>query len=343
VTINLTTSALGLAPRPLPTPRGPLCDSLFTALRRPPAPLAPELIEMGRQARGDDHALALYCCYELHYGGFGDVDVEWEWEPSLLALRQVLERSFERELRALVGYPPGDAGAVEAELWRLATSGGGRSLSGWVADQASLEQFRELAKHRSAYQLKEADPHTWAIPRVRGEAKAVMVAIQADEYGNGRGADMHASLFADTMSAVGLDPTPNAYLDEIPGPTLATTNLISLFGLHRRWRGALIGHLALFEMTSVGPMTRYANALARFGLPSQARRFYDVHVVADEVHQHLAVEGMVRALLAAEPELASDVLFGAIALQALEGRVTDAMLDDWEAGRSSLRLMHKVG
>ena len=55
------------------------------------------------------------------------------------------------------------------------------------------------------------------------------------------------------MDAVGLDATYGAYLDQIPGVTLATVNLMSLFGLHRRLRGAIVGHLALFEMTSSVP------------------------------------------------------------------------------------------
>ena len=48
---------------------------------------------------------------------------------------------------------------------------------------------------------------------------------------------MHSSLFRQTMEALGLDGRYGAYLDS-PGPTLATVNLMSLFGLHRRWRGA---------------------------------------------------------------------------------------------------------
>ena len=30
---------------------------------------------------------------------------------------------------------------------------------------------REIAVHRSGYQLKEADPHTWAIPRLNGSGQ----------------------------------------------------------------------------------------------------------------------------------------------------------------------------
>jgi hypothetical protein len=164
-----------------------------------------------------------------------------------------------------------------------------------------------------------------------------MAAIQADEYGAGDPERVHATLFARTMEALGLDPTPHAYLDAIPGPVLAGTNLISLFGLHRRWRGALVGHLALFEMTSVGPMGRMSRCLERLGVDAAGRAFYDVHVVADEVHQHLAVDGMVAPLLAASPELASDVVFGARALQAVDTRATSQLLGAWAAGVSALR------
>ena len=115
--------------------------------------------------------------------------------------------------------------------------------------------------HRSAYQLKEADPHSWAIPRLFGAPKAAMVEIQADEYGGGRPEWIHAELFARAMRSLGLDPTYGAYLDLIPGITLATVNLMSLFGLHRRWRGAIVGHLALFEMTSSIPNRRCGDGL----------------------------------------------------------------------------------
>ena len=55
-------------------------------------------------------------------------------------------------------------------------------------------------------------------------------------------------------------------------------------------------------MTSVGPMGRYAKALARFGVPAAARRFYEVHVTADEVHQHVALDDMVAGLVEQEPD-----------------------------------------
>ena len=323
----------------LPGPRGPLSEFLLDRWRGPARPLtgAPDS-RVGDPLADDDFQLALYLCYELHYRSFAGVDERWEWEPSVLGFRRRLERRFEAALDGVAG--PGEMVApadVADALRQLTEAGTGPSLSAWFLAEGTVEAFTEFAIHRSAYQLKEADPHTWVIPRLDGGAKAACVAIQADEYGGGRERRMHATLFASVLTALGLDPTYGAYLDRLPGITLATVNLISLFGLHRRWRGALVGHLAAFEMTSVGPMSRYAATVDRLGLPPEAREFYAVHVAADTHHEVVACNGLVAGLAAAEPQLANDILFGARALMAVEGRFTAHLLGSWAAGQSSLR------
>ena len=330
---------MGSAPtvRPmLPPARGPLTAHLFSHLREPPHPLPPLPVVDADPLADDDLQLALHCCYELHYAGFAGVDDRWEWEPSLLAARRSLEAAFERRLLDEVGraHPVDD---VEIGLRDIIDAGSGPSLSGYLQDEGTLEQLREFSVHRSAYQLKEADPHTWGIPRLQGGAKAALVEIQADEYGGGVEAEMHATLFATTMDLLGLDSTYGAYLPRLPGPTLATGNLVSLFGLHRRWRGALVGHLAVFEMTSVGPMSRYSRALARHGVDAEAARFYDVHVAIDGHHEVVASKQLAGGLAAAEPALAGDILFGARALMLVEGRFARHLLGAWAAGRTSLR------
>ena len=293
------------------------------------------LPELPSPADGEDAALALYVMYELHYRGFDGVDDEWEWEPTLLRERARLERAFEREIRAIVGPVHVKPRDVAPALLALARGDGGPSLSMWFVEHGSIAHMREFAIHRSAYQRKEADPHTWAIPRLDGDAKAALIEIQHGEYGDGRAGHMHSELFADTMRALRLDPAYGAYLDVIPAVTLATVNLMSLFGLHRRWRGALVGHLALFEMCSVVPMQRYAATLRRLGVPEGAP-FYDVHVEADAHHEVVALRDMAVALAGDEPQLASDIVFGARALSALEARFARHLIDTWGAGRSSL-------
>jgi hypothetical protein len=190
--------------------------------------------------------------------------------------------------------------------------------------------------HRSLYQLKEADPHSWAIPRLGGAAKAALLEVQNDEYGGGRPDRMHSSLFAKTMRALGLRDKENAYLDRVPGATLASVNLMSAFGLHRERRGAIVGHLAMFEMTSAQPNRRYGNALRRFGFEEDATDFYDEHVEADAVHENIAAYDLAGGLARAEPELADDILFGARALLHVEDSFARHLLESWDRGESSL-------
>ena len=326
------------APRrlsPLPSPRGPISEFVIDQLGRDPHddPAWCGLSVAG--AEEDDLQLALYCCYELHYRGFAGVSEAWEWNTGLLGLRSRLEQAWLEQLLDLVG-PPAPVRDVKAALRAVVDGGRGPSLSGYMAESGTLEQFREFAVHRSAYQLKEADPHSWAIPRLDGTAKAALVSIQVGEYGDGCADAMHCVLFAQTMESLGLDSTYGAYLDVIPGVTLATVNLISFFALHRRWRGALLGHLAVFEMASVAPMGRYSHALQRLGLGRGATAFYDVHVEADAVHEVIALHQLAAGFAAAEPGRAGDLLFGARAVMAIEERFARHLLDSWAHDRSSL-------
>ena len=284
----------------------------------------------------DDFQLALYVLYELHYHGFEGVDPLWEWEPSMLRVRARLESLFEGAVRDLAGDDEPAPADVPDRLSELLASADAPPVSRYLERIATLDQFREFLVHRSAYQLKEADPHSWAIPRLTGRAKVALVEIQADEYGGGRAERQHARLFAKTMDALGLDGRYGAYLDQIPGTTLATVNLMSLFGLHRRLRGAIVGHLAVLEMDSTLPNRRYGNGLRRLGFDERATDFFDEHVEADAVHEALAAHDLAGALAQDDPALATDILFGARAMIALDTIAGRRIYDAFQAGDSSL-------
>ncbi|HSD80350.1 MAG TPA: iron-containing redox enzyme family protein [Solirubrobacteraceae bacterium] len=325
----------------LPEPRGALSQVVIDALRAEARTLSSPDVPTPRDPLSDDDLqLALYCLYELHYRGFAGVDERWEWDPGLLALRAALEAPFEDALRAAVRppAPPADPADMDVALRAVADDDDAPPLSRILETQGTLEQVLELVVHRSAYQLKEADPHSWAMPRLDGPAKAALVEIQADEYGGGRADRIHAELFRRTMVELGLDGRYGAYVDLLPGVTLATVNLMSLCGLHRRLRGAIVGHLALFEMTSALPNRRYGNALRRLGFGERATDFFDEHVEADAVHESVAAVDLAGGLARAEPALAADVLWGAAALIELEARWARHLVGAWDAGRTSLRV-----
>ena len=286
---------------------------------------------------GLDVQLALYLCYELHYRGFAGVDAGWEWNPGLLYLRGRLEDVFLDDIRRAVGdLEPGTVALAELDTLCIEPVDGS-GLSYFLRDEGSWEQMREYFAHRSLYHLKEGDPHAWAIPRLSGQAKASFVAVEFDEFGAGRGARVHQQLFADLLDAADLDSTYLGYLDDVPAPTLAVVNLMSLFGLHRRLRGAAVGHFAATEVTSPPGSRRMVQALERLDAPEPCRAFYAEHVEADAVHEQVVRTDVVGDLVAREPELDADVVFGIRAFDVVETRLADHLMECWQTGTPSLR------
>jgi hypothetical protein len=319
----------------LPPARGSLSAWLLETLSGQPGSCGAPPAADDDPVAGEDSALGLYLLYELHYRGLAGVDDGWEWQPDLLAVRQRLENAFLERLRDEVPMPQQPIDIAEALRRRTAPSDG-RSLASFCEHKASWEQVREVLVHRTAWQLKEADPHSWALPRLGGRPKAALAEIQSGEYGEGVERDVHQNLYALTLSLLELDSSYGSYLDRLPGVTLATVNLVSLFGLHRSLLPAMVGHLAAFEMSSVEPMAAYSAALRRLGASPDACHFFDVHVVADAHHQQVAADELAAGLVEQRAAAGALILWGADALAWTEAELSDHILGHWDAGRTSL-------
>jgi len=325
-----TTTVTTTAAPGLPQARGALSAAVLDRLRGGDPP-TPEV--SGADPFGEDLQLALYVCYELHYRGFAGVDDEAEWDPALLAFRRALEAPFLAALRAAVAG--GDDVAAEVAAL-VAVPAGESGPSHHLRRRGERWQFREYIALRSAYHLKEADPQAWVIPRLDGPAKAALVSVEHDEYGAGRGERMHARLFADMMLELGLSDAYGTYLDHAPAPVLAEVNFMSLAGLHRSLRGALVGQFAVVELTSSPGSARLVAAAERLGLGPATVGFYAEHVEADAVHEQVVRHGIIAPLVAGDPAMAADVVFGMQAATLLDERLGEHVLTAWSAGRSAL-------
>lgn len=311
---------------PLPAPRGELSAALGQALTRRTA-----VPRIERASSPDDLAVALWTAYALHYETLEGVEEDQEWNPDLLTLRRELEEELESRLRE--EFTTTRDGDVAEVLFDMAGDGtaGEKSLARFVQTRASREQVLELLRLRSLFHLREFDPTTWVVPRLPVRAKAALAELLYDEYGAGNPNRLHHHLFARAMTACGLDPTCGRYVDEAPAEVLEQNNAMSLFGLHRRLRGAAIGHFAAFEATSSSPSRRLVQGLRRLDLPPEIVDYYDTHVAADAVHEQVAVRTICGTFVEDEPGLRDDVLLGAATCLGLEDRVGGWILDRWDA------------
>lgn len=336
----------------LPAPRGPISTALFACLSGAPGPLPPQLTELvdalpetTADARSDeDVQISLWTCYGLTYAGFDGVDVRWEWEPSLVAVRSGMEAAFERDIFAEVRMPE-DLTPERVPAFLMDICSGSAALTKFLKymhHNATIEQFREMVIHRSIDALHEGDAHTWAIPRVSGRTKSALIEIQADEYGGGMPGRSHGELYEILMSELDLDPEYGAYIEQIPAASLGLHNVRSMFGLHNRWRGRILGNLAATEIGSSLINRHFSEGLARLGGSKKARWFYDEHILADAVHEQLAAHDVCGAFVADYPDEWEQVVLGALATLNLRGLFARAVVDPWAAETTSLRTLATV-
>lgn len=114
-----------------------------------------------------------------------------------------------------------------------------RSLTEVTSPAAlSDEGLSELRRHQAFWQP-------------RSEMRSVLRDIQGDAYGT-RSERTHSVLFTVTLR----DLDPFSGVDEMPAPTLALANALSLFGLHRRLVGALVGFLTAVDTIGGDPFAQ---------------------------------------------------------------------------------------
>lgn len=332
----------------MPEPRGPLTERLSARLAGEVDDLALDQVDVDADGvlSDDDAQLALWLLYEQHYRGLDGVDDRLEWDPGLLGLRARLEEPLEQAVRDLVAPVLDDIDLDEQSFdeafTRIVQGDDGPSVAAYVQREATAEQVRELLMLRSVFHLKESDPQAWLLPRLHGRGKVALAELLYDEFGAGRPECLHQDLFATALRGAGLDDTYGAHFDLVPASTLAVNNVMSMFGLHRRLRAAGVGHLAAFEATSSLPCRKIVQGIARLGLGEDVAQYFDEHVEADAVHEHVARRDIAGALVAADDSCAREVLMGAAACVRLDQVVGAELVGAWEGGRSALRGAREV-
>ena len=299
----------------LPTPRGPLSRDVVRILQGHGSIAAADTYESTGAMDDGDFQVALWMLQVTEAAGFHDVDDRVGGSLRVRDLRWYLQREFEHDLRRLVAAPrTGDlASFIDGLRHDVAVDDASPSTP-------TIEVARLVAK--APYLAWEADPHTLALARVEAPLKQAMADIQAGEYGVGFG-DTHATIYRNCLSELGIGV--NEALDRAPSEAFAFANAAWLFGSDRRLRGAALGQLCMLEMDSVSPCARAIAAWDHHGLPAAARRWYDVHVLADEEHDQVIRGQLIPTLHASTPDLVADAAWGAAVTNELLRQMTDGI------------------
>ncbi len=256
----------------LPPPRGPVSGHVIDALRRESDQLGDLVLGPDPVLDDADVQLALWVLYELHFRGFDTTAPEREWDPDCwpcaATSNGVSSVSCERRRRSdWPSEPRATMSPATCSPW--SPSDDSPSPASYLQRHGSRDQMLDFLRERSVAQLKESDPQAFVVARLEGPAKVALAEVQYDEFGAGRPEHLHQTLYADALEAAGLDPTYGAYLPEISGISLAMSNVMSMFALHRRLRGAAVGHFAAFEAIELSALTQDRHGPGSARLPTR--------------------------------------------------------------------------
>ena len=321
-TIDARSDTLGTSE--LPSARGPLSESVLEYVTGRSARLWAQ--------RGDAHLddpdaqLALWLLNCLEVAADWPVDVDRARTLPLRLLHANLERSFEGEVLRAVPTLGAEVDLLD-HLDAL--------LRGPAVDTCATAADHGPGAVRDAFTAKapylgfEADPHTLALARLEAPLKPVVAEIQSGEYGVGH-AQTHAQIYRRCLTALGV--SYGEAVETAPTASFAFANLAWLFGREVRWRGAAVGQLCVLELDSVEPCRALAAAWDDAGLPAEARRWYDVHVLADAEHEQIVRQRLIPLVQDATPWLVADAAFGADATWTFQQRVAAELVARWRAG-----------
>jgi hypothetical protein len=266
-------------------------------------------------------------------------------DPTMAAVLAELEGGFERWLAEfeLPESPPDDPAeftswledlALERDLPQIPPSG----LGTFVRDDITLDQLKEIVAQRALFFLKEPDPWAMVIPSLHGRAKAGLLDLLLDEYGWGRYDQMHSTVYQELLAALGLETEYDAYIDRAAWQYLASMNLQNLYARHRRLCRRMYGYVYLVEADSPRSMKDYLAAWDRLGLGDEEKitRFYELHVTADEGHQDVALQEVIRPVVEDEPDAREEIARGVLEGRAVHRLFGAHLAATVKQGRTSL-------
>ncbi len=244
--------------------------------------------------------------------GFPEAD--WQARLDEDACMQRLEGAFVETLRAEIAdraaEAPEDEDGFIAWFERLQEEGPGQGdpLFPWLAEQASLDDFRYFLAQEAAGEAGFEDLTALAQVKVPADAKMELANNYWDEMGRGNPKGMHGPMLAALVAQLDL----KAEIDDTVWESLALANAMTAMAVNRRYAWHAIGALGAIELTAPGRSRATADGLRRLGIDGKARRYFELHAVLDVRHSKDWNDKVFRPLVAGDPRRARAMAEGAL-------------------------------
>ncbi|HEX6277243.1 MAG TPA: iron-containing redox enzyme family protein [Polyangiaceae bacterium] len=217
------------------------------------------------------------------------------------------ERESVREDAKRVPRDP-DAFVEWFESLKETGQGQGDPLFPWLAESAPPGAIRWFLEQEAAGEAGFEDLVALTQVKLPTRAKLELARNYWDEMGRGDERGMHGPMLSRLTTTLELDTST----ERIVWESLALGNLMTAFGVNRRYAYQSAGALGVIELTAPGRAAAVNRGLKRIGVSGEIRKYFALHATLDVKHSEAWNREVLRPLVAQNSELAVPIAEGAL-------------------------------
>jgi hypothetical protein len=227
---------------------------------------------------------------------------------------QRLEGGFVEELRAEAideaARAPTDVEGFIAWFEELKNSGPGQGdpLFPWLAEEASIDEFRWFFEQEAAGEAGFDDLVAMTQVKLPVRPKLELARNYWDEMGHGTFKGMHGPMLDALVETLKVNPV----IENTVWESLALANAMTAMATNRRYAWHSVGALGAIELTAPGRSALVADGLERLGFSAKERRYFSVHAVLDIKHSIEWNKEAIRPAVKEDPKRATAMAEGAL-------------------------------
>ncbi|MGH3564846.1 MAG: iron-containing redox enzyme family protein [Pseudonocardia sp.] len=173
-----------------------------------------------------------------------------------------------------------------------------RGCDRYLAEQATLEQFKVVVAEFAVDGLVESQSHLPIIPRLPAKSRMAVFRVLIDEFGCGNNEQEHSALYRKLLTELDMPTELEHYIATVNEESLAYVNLFHWLAARAPAPEYFLGAYAYFESSVLYAFRSFATATERLGIRNS--QYYTEHLYIDGFHSRQILES-IKALEEEQP------------------------------------------
>jgi hypothetical protein len=204
-----------------------------------------------------------------------------------------------------------------------------RLYQNFLKDDATVDDFRFFMAQETNLDPRFDDILALMQVGTDGAEKMEIAGNYWDEMGNGTSGDVHTAMFAETLTAIGVDQDYVAA--NLLSEARISGNLSAALSLSRRHYYKAVGFFAVTEYLVPRRFKCLTEGWRRNSLPEPGIRYHDLHIGIDAVHASGWFKNVVAPIVEKNPETGREIANGAMMRLSSSLRYMDALMEHFDS------------